>query len=183
MGEQEIVKKIQEGDNATFKYLFDLHYHPISFTVSTLLRDYGELPDDYVLHAFLKLFENRMKIESLTDAKYYLYVTATNKARNFIRDIKLRRSLNAEYSKFTDDCYNPTAPGFKRWQAFRAIDEKVNLLPAKIRQVFILFYYHRMSCAEIAKKLKLNYNSVKQYNARALAQLRATVDLAEAYEV
>ncbi|MEP7372278.1 MAG: sigma-70 family RNA polymerase sigma factor [Chitinophagaceae bacterium] len=179
MGETDIIDKFQKGDNATFKYLFDLYFHPLSFIAGNLLRKYNEPTDDFVLFAFTQLFMNRMKIDTEAHIKAFLIFTVTNKCKNFIRDKKRTRSVHARYAQLSENCYDPMSPGFNKQQAFIAIEKSMEDLPPQARKVAELFYFQGMSIGRIAKTLKLKPTSVRQTNSRAVKKLRQEVKSAD----
>lgn len=179
MGENEIIIKLHQGDNAAFEELFDRYYHPLTFTASKLLRQYNEPTDDYVLFAFAQLFEHRVKVQTMAHVQAFLFLTLTNKCKNFFRDKRRTLIVHADYLQLSDRYYDPESPGFNKQQAFIEIEKGINQLPGQARQVAELYYVDGVPIKQIAKNLNMKPESVRQSNYRSLKQLRRTVNIAE----
>lgn len=129
--------------------------------------------NDICQEVFLKYLENRDKFESEDHVKYWLLrVTVNTYLKNktsgwnkntvyLTKEIKEVLELSQE-----DFCYKDT------YSFETGIDETIDALPEKYREVIKLFYYNEKSVREIAKLKNIGESAVKMQLFRGRKFLR-----------
>ena len=131
------------------------------------------MAEDLVHEVFLKLWEVREKIEIRENFAGYLFRICHNKAADTIRKIANERSLREQmlysYQVFSLDEYR-SVNDLKHFDSL--VEEALNSLPPKRRQVYELCRREGLSYQEVAERLQISPNTVKEHMAKALASLR-----------
>ena len=164
--EPALFKRIADGDEAVFRHIFH-HYNQKLFPV--VLDLVRSEPDarEVIQEVFIKIWLNRASLPSMANPGGWLYTVACNAAYDFLRskatyqlkirqlstpelDEDLERQLDAKYTK-------------------ALIDEAVARLPQRRREVFQLARLQGYSRKEIAEKLDISENTVRNQLVEAVA--------------
>ena len=134
-----------------------------------------EMAQEAMLQAYLSLDHLR------DDAHFkgWLYGIVLNVCRSYLREQK-RPLLSLEAmlagSSLEEDCSFSTLPGpqeaLEKLELRQLMQEAVNLLSPKNRDVTFLFYYEQLSLQEIANKLGISVVAVKSRLHQARKELR-----------
>lgn len=141
------------------------------------LRDVS-LAEDAVQETFLKAYKSLSAFRGESSAKTWL----TRIAMNTCRD--MRRS---GWFRFMDRRVTPEdVPPFSVHpfdnSPSDALAQAIVRLPAKQKEVILLYYYHDMTMKEIADTLGIHVSSVSGRLKHAHARLRTLLEKEDAYE-
>jgi RNA polymerase sigma-70 factor, ECF subfamily len=140
------------------RQLWDLHYAQLAGWCAVLVGD-REAAHDIASEAFTRLLAKWIGVR---DPRGFLYVTATNLARDRWRREQRDRRLNARLEMVT-----PTsAPASDPW-----LRDMVERLPDRMRAPVLLHYYADMSIADVAAALHRPQGTIK----RTLSDARTTL--------
>lgn len=166
-------KGIFEGefDFEAFKALFDTYFSQIKNFIYYKVTDV-DLAEDIAQECFLKMWENRAKINPVT-AKSYLYTIATNLSINHIK----KQSV---IYKFINRKFNNTETQTPLYVLEeKEFDEHLQKalagLPEKQRIVFLMNRIDDLKYAEIAERLDISVKAVEKRMTLALKKLRETI--------
>lgn len=165
---------LQQGDSSALYYLIRV-YAPVLCGYARRIMDDESAIEDIVEETFLKLWDRHASFESFISVKTFLYLTVRNASLNFIRDRKRERLKHAAYSELqlTESATDEVLYAELLAHIRKAIDE----LPEKMRQIFILSYIEQFSNQEVADKLSLSNQTVRNQKAKALQILRNKLKL------
>jgi RNA polymerase sigma-70 factor (ECF subfamily) len=120
-----------------------------------------ELTAEIVQDVFLKIWMTRETLQEIKNFKAYLFVISKNQAIN-----ALKKSI-VELEKFKIFADNPhlyeEEVDEKKEYQYSLIDEAIDQLPARQKEVFLLHRYERMTYQEIADRLGIGKESVKSH--------------------
>ena len=177
----DLVRRIREGDQEAFKFLFTRYHHPlIQFSLS-MVRS-REFARDIVQDVFLKIWKNREQLFVHTDVRVYLFQSVRNQSLNLIERNRSRqkleepfdppepvfpsdRSLTGELEEFSDE-------ERRRHRLVRRVWEEVALMPERRRLVFELHKRHGLSYKEISEVCSISLKTVENHIGQALVHLR-----------
>ena len=151
--------------DAAARVLWDLHYGQLAGWCAALVGD-ADAAQDIASEAFTRLLAKWFLVR---DPKGYLYVTATNLARDRWRREQRDRKLQERLERTVQT----STPASDPW-----LRDLVERLPERMRVPVLLFYYADMSVSEIARALHRPEGSVKRLLHDARSTLRTTAGAA-----
>jgi RNA polymerase sigma-70 factor (ECF subfamily) len=131
-----------------------------------------EESENLIQDAYLKLWENRDKVEKDNSVKSYLFTIAYNSAITIIRK-KARESVFIEYLKSLQEINEePVNVELEYKELTTKLDEIITLLPPRQKEVYLLHKVEGLKYAEIAERLNISENTIENHMSRALKTIR-----------
>ncbi len=169
--EPELLLLIAKGDTRAYGQLFDYYWDQV-YGAGLQLTKNPELAKDLAQDIFLKLWNTRSKLPGIKNFSGYLYVITRNLIHDQLR-MNVFRESNKEflvsYVAYTNNCPQEQ---LEQKELHEVLDETINQLSPKLRQVFKLSRLESLSHEEIAERLHITPLSSKTYMVRALMTLR-----------
>jgi RNA polymerase sigma-70 factor (ECF subfamily) len=139
--------------------LWSAHYAALAGWCAALVGD-RETAHDIASEAFTRLFAKWRKVR---DPRGYLYVTATNLARDRWRREQRSRRLHLRLQTETPSCVEAPSPWLR---------DLVWRLPARMRTPVLLHYYADMPIAQVAMVLHRPQGTIKRTLSEGRTLLR-----------
>lgn len=160
--------------------LFTAHYAKLVLYASRFLDE--EEAEDVVQTVFVDLWEKRERHNNEEQIKSYLYKAVYSRALNVIRHRQSVRK-HEQYEQGMHDMRvqyytNHHSDAIKRIEneeLMNTIQEAVDQLPKKCRDVFMLSYFRQFGNDEIADVLDISKKTVEAHKYKALKHLRAVL--------
>jgi RNA polymerase sigma-70 factor (ECF subfamily) len=137
---------------------------------------------DLVQDAFFALWEKADQLEINQSPKAYLYQAVKNSCLNYNRHLSIKQSAEAEIqnkiSKLEKQVYkNSDSPYYSliELELEEKINEVIESMPDKCREVFKLSRFENLKNKEIAKKLNISVKTVEKHISKALFILRCNL--------
>ena len=148
-------KLLQQSNEEGLRALFDKYYIVLCRYAYTLLED-ETISEDIVQELFIYLWEKRHEISVTTSVKYYLFGSVRNKTLNYLRDNrKFTQLLQETDSSVYEDMSVETE------ELYRLIEEAVESLPQKCKDIFRLSRNEELSYKEIAAQREISVKTVE----------------------
>ena len=174
-----LVKSLRSGEERAFVYLFDNYYDGLVNYAGRIVRE-AELANDLVQSTFCKLYEERKGLDVRLSIKSYLYKSVYNSCLNAIKHQKVVRNyIDREMLDFyfEEVVQRPEVEVELLEQDLRkALDEAVDRLPERCREVFVLSKMEELSNKEIADRLNISVKTVEAQMTKALSRLRKDLE-------
>ncbi|MEK6756385.1 MAG: sigma-70 family RNA polymerase sigma factor [Bacteroidota bacterium] len=173
-----LIKRALVGDQKAYKKLRVKYHEPIYNLIYRMIRNKDEV-EDLTQEAFIKAFTSLSSFNDEFAFSTWLYKIATNNCIDYIRRKKLQtfsidKPVESKESDFTyelpDSTYEPDQELIDR-QRKKLLDDAINSLPAKYRQVIHLRHVEEKEYQEIAAILRLPLGTVKAHIFRAREML------------
>jgi RNA polymerase sigma-70 factor (ECF subfamily) len=176
------LESIRDGDENTFKLLFHGYFERIC----CFARDYVcdvEVARELAQETFIKLWEIRTSLDDGSDIPALLFTIVRNNALNYLKHLTIRD----KFRQFSEQQYAERQLNlmaltdlqveeiFKR-DMQQKIDEAVDDLPEKCREVFLMSRNFGMSYREIATQLNISIKTVENHISEALKKLRKKIN-------
>ncbi|HSC36835.1 MAG TPA: RNA polymerase sigma-70 factor [Chitinophagaceae bacterium] len=162
------------GNAGAFDQLYRQLY-PALYLLAFKMVKSGDMAKDIVSDVFLQVWEGRSRLHQIQNVKAYLYVSAKNKALNYLKTKKLSAGEPVESVLNSGE---PSDAGF--FQALleaemaRALAEAVNKLPPECKKVIELVL-KGYSTNDIAGMLEISASAVSHQKSRAVRLLKEKI--------
>lgn len=165
----------REGDGEAFTHVYKHYNKRVFFYVRQYLSSITEA-QDITSDCFFKLWEKKSEFPSLDAVGAFLHVAARNQCFNYLKHTQMAKEKQAELLSLlniSDD--NPFKLEDLRLQLLDLIAAEVNKLPAKMKEIFMLSYEEGLKPAEIAKRLGLQVQTVKNQRLNAVRLIKTAL--------
>ncbi|WP_437921244.1 RNA polymerase sigma factor [Sphingobacterium sp. LRF_L2] len=157
------IQQMTEGDVAAFNRLYERYHKSVHVNILKLVKS-PELATELLQDVFLALWQNRFKFENKESVGGWLFVVSYNKSLNILRS-KIREAVEyvADYPAevIADTSDREEEERYAKQMAL--LDEAVDILPARKREVFKLCRYEGHSKEDVAEMLGISPQSVTDY--------------------
>jgi RNA polymerase sigma-70 factor (ECF subfamily) len=164
------VERVLAGDIDAFEFIVSRWHRPLINLAYRFCRDAGraeEMAQEALLRAYRALGQWRKDAAFST----WLFALSTNVYRSELARIPAKAISIEEAGELPDA--RAVDGGLEEEDRDRAVRELVLTLPAKYRDVVVLFYFHEMDISAAAKSLHLPAGTVKARLSRAREILRS----------
>lgn len=166
----KIIYALANDNEAPMEELFK-YYYPRLLNYSRKILKIEDGIDDIIQEVFVKIWQNRKKINShITFNSWIFTITRNlllNELRSRLNNEKTRdeirsRSMSPEYSMYEEIEYRDIK---------EKVDQLINTLPERQKEIFILSRTEGLSHKEIAEKLGINTKTVTYHITLAVKYL------------
>jgi len=176
--ELRLLKKISQGNELAFKLLFEQYRNQL-FSYLFKITKSAETAEEIVLDVFLKIWHGRQTITQIENFDQFLFRIAHNKAIDFLRSLKRNPVIQQDVWNLMQEPKSLENADsnllLKNTEAIigQAID---NLSPQR-KKVFQLHYHQAFTNEEIAQKLNLTKNTVRNHLCSSVEFIRKYISL------
>lgn len=159
-----LLKKLKNGEEVAFKQLYDLFFHALCAFGSHYIQEDAQVAD-IVQEVFIKVWQRHQNFDSIYSLRSFMYLSVRNACLNYHRDnskiikISLSDKIPENYLK-QEECF------IIEEEVHRLIENEIDRLPKAVREVFNLTLLD-MSVKEIAQALNLSENTVRNQRTQA----------------
>lgn len=165
-----------KNSKKVFKDIFVNYYQPLCHLSSYYLEDEDEAKG-VVQDAFVKLWENRHKIDLNSNVKNFLFTLVKNSSLNIL---KRRQILSKHHQKIRESELQYQYESLSRinedYLELNELKEKIDIaikgLPEHCRVVFEMSRFEEMKNREIAEKLGISQKAVEARMTKAFKMLK-----------
>ena len=169
--EKALLIEIAAGDDRAFRKLYDL-YKERFYSLALKMTRSDEVAQDIVQDVFLSIW-NRRKCLAEVDRPYSYFFTAVyRRIYQHYRTIALERKLS-RVVPFVNESVNTTDEMVLARESGELISRAIAKLPPRQRLVFKLTKQEGLSREDVARRLQVSPNTVKNHLADALKFIRA----------
>lgn len=165
--------RFKEGDERSFRKVFDLYYRSIVYYALKILQD-DTYAEDVVSESFRKAWEYRERFETLRHLENFLYFVTRNACISYLRSDRVVQSTEQEWSRISVDELEGKSPiDLERVQTdlLALVYRKLEELPGG--EILRMSYLEGKSTKEIARELNITENTVYITKSRSLKVLRS----------
>ncbi|SMD11657.1 RNA polymerase sigma factor [Pedobacter nyackensis] len=161
----------RDGESQALEYFYKLHYKTLCYFAIRLTQDESET-EDIVSECFVKIWEKRADFKTAENIKAYLYIRCRNVCLTYLRDLKRKTAAQQLYFNQLEQSGNTILHEIIEAEFLNVLDQELNFLPERCREVFNLIYFEGKKTDEIAFQLNLSVKTVRNHKARAVDQLK-----------
>ena len=161
-------------DTASFKKIHDILFDGLYLYALKLLEQ-EDLANDAVQDLFIKMWTKRKSVGEIQKVKSYFFTALRRQILNQLRDLKLR-NLKIKLLHQTDIEFSQEEILVKKEEDAhlqRQILEILNGLPKRQKEVIYLHFFENLDYEQIARIMKVNYQSVLNLKQKAIQKMRS----------
>jgi RNA polymerase sigma-70 factor (ECF subfamily) len=172
MTDKDLLRRYTAGEEEAFQELVSCYKD----SVYGFLRRFLSRPDmveDVFQETFMQLFISRDKFDTSRPLRPWLFTIAANKAKDALRRMQHQESahlgdmfssdehtIEDVLNTFDHDSHTPY-DNLIRDETAESVKKVVTKMPAKLREIILLAYFHKFSYAEISNILGIPVGTVK----------------------
>jgi RNA polymerase sigma-70 factor (ECF subfamily) len=172
VSDAELLLAIKEGDTSPFKVLYDRYWERLY--LKACQRVDKDAAKDMVQEVMTTLWRRRKDVVTFEDGDLGRYLFTAIKYR--VISHYAYSAGEIRNSDLFDMITAPTEPNsLETKELSELIETEINRLPARMQQVFRMSREDDLSIADIANRLNLSEQTVKNQLTEALKRLRAAI--------
>ena len=169
--EQELFSRIAEGDEKAYTIIFNTYLNPIYKNVLKILK-YESWAEEVVQQVFTRLWTRRELLRTVDSPSGYLYRMATNLSLDYLRkqnrEVKMLFLLERQAEQ-----QQTTEAGSLNWGKVQLLlDSAIQTLTPQRKLIYRLKYNDNLTYDQIAEKLSLSRNTVRNHISNAIEDIR-----------
>lgn len=168
----ELIQSYREGDEAAFKEIYQLFAPRINRFAYSFLKDKAQ-SEEIVQETFISLWENRQKFNQDKALEPYLFTICKRLILDGFRKVTSTNVLREKLLLKISQTHNDTEDGIILSDLMVFAESAIKELPKQQQIVFRLSRFEELSYEEIADRLNLSKNTVKNHLVVAVKTLRA----------
>jgi RNA polymerase sigma-70 factor (ECF subfamily) len=172
--DEQLVALLNNGDQLAFAEIYRRYAESLAgFAASKLFR--MEDARDIMQDLFVKLWENREQVRITSTLQSYLFAVIRHKIIDKIRKNITREEYASALQSLA--CYFQPASDkqLEAKELHQAIQTSIGQLPARVKEIYQLSREEGLTNQEIAQKLNLSEQTVKNQLSTALKHLRRSL--------
>jgi len=155
------------------EFLFKTYFKPLVVYAVRLVGD-KMLAEDVVQEVFARLWKKKEEIEYGDQLVSYLFASVKNACMNHSRHLKIVHRYNQESSYQKELLDNPFHY-LMLHEIEQKMEETLDELPKKSKDVFIMSRFGQKKNREIAKAMNISIKTVEAHITRVLSALRKSL--------
>lgn len=172
--EKRLIRKLKEGDEKTLRVVY-LKYHEELYTVAVKYLRNKELAEDAVHDIFVKLWDNRDKLDQTGSLSGFLFTAIENHVLNMIDAQRRKMGKQEKLSKEKEQDKKATDFVIRFSEYQQVYEDAIEKLPKARRHVFELRMKEGLTNQEVADYLDISIHTVKSQFYKASKFVREYV--------
>lgn len=173
--EEELMQRFRNGDEQAFTELYNNFYERLYWYGMKFIKEEPEV-EDIISEAYIQMWKKRQNFTDFESVAAFLHVTIRNQCYNFFKHRQIKIGHQPELIHLLEE--QQTGDFFieqLQVELMRKIYEQVELLPIKMKEIFLLSYEEGLKPQQIAERLNLNVQTVKNRKVTVLKVLKAAL--------
>nr|WP_294895202.1 RNA polymerase sigma-70 factor [uncultured Pedobacter sp.] len=173
VSDSELVSFLQDGSFSAFDELYKRNWERL-YKVAYRAVGSEQTSMDLVQDVFLSLWKNRLRLDSTKCLQAFLFTILKNNTINWYKKEMIRKNSLEEFN-LNHLHASPIEDAYHAKELATLIREEIELLPSKMRKIFVLSRYKNMTVSEISTELEIAPRTVKNQLSNALKILRTRI--------
>ncbi len=172
--DRSLVEEFQQGDEFAFVSIYNRYKTPVYAFCVKMLGD-REQARDVMQETFLRVYENRDRLSSISSLKAWIFTIARNQCLNQIRKARWQVPLENEREPVAARSETPISR-LEKSERIALVTRYLDELKTEYREVIILREYQNMSYEEIAAVTRSTLSAVKSRLFKARRKLASLIE-------
>lgn len=172
--EKKLLLRLRAGDGSALDYF----YQQYSFSIYQKLINLVKLEavaEELLQDVFVKIWENRHRIDPEQSFRSYFYVIAQNLVFDFYRKLARDRRLQKEVKAISCEGYEHVDEHISLLETQNLITEAINNLPAQQKRIFTLCKLEGKSYEDVSTLLGISTSTINNHIVQATKRIKRQV--------
>ncbi|MEN7547652.1 RNA polymerase sigma-70 factor [Rapidithrix thailandica] len=169
--EKEWVGKLKKGDQSAFDWLFFQYEKKLFAFISGFCKSKADA-EEVLQETFIKVWENRHKLEVEKSFGSFLFTIAKNTTLNLLRSRQYHSQLVEELRLQKQEAHSATEQQIIYGDYQSQLEHWVDNLTPRRKQIFIMSRQEGMNYTEIAQKLQVSTKFVEKQMSLSLKTIK-----------
>ena len=171
----KLLQSLKSGDQSAFNTLYELYAASLTGYAAARLASLEEARD--IIHdLFVYVWDERASITITTSFKSFLFAAVRYRIVDHIRKNITRREYAEMAQRLTADYIASTEDELTAKDIRQTLELAVNNLPSRTKEIYRLSRHRQLAVKEIASRLHLSEQTVKNQLTTALSYLRISLE-------
>lgn len=166
-----LVKGLIDGDKNAFDGLYNYYYPRLHTFIRGFLKTEDDI-DDIIQDVFIKLWENRNKINNVETFNSWIFTVTKNAVITLFREKIKQNSFESRVREIVVKNGNYLDSTVEYNEIREKVEVIINQMPEKRRLIFKLSREQGFSNREIAEQLEISIKTVEDHMMHAIRHLR-----------
>lgn len=173
--EEQLLKRLAAGDDIAFNTIYE-QYQQSVFAFAFYLTKSKELSEEVVQEVFVRVWEKKEQLpENLVILPYIKRMTQ-NLVLDLFRKAGREQALQQKLQDAMSNIFSHPAEQLQEKELRRIYRQSIDLLPPQKKIIYTLHRDHLLSYEQIAEKLGLSPNTVRNHMTQAIRSVRDHVN-------
>ncbi|MFY0256371.1 RNA polymerase sigma factor [Chitinophaga sp. 30R24] len=172
--DEALFLRFQDGDTAPFEEIYRRFSGLLYLHAYRMLANEADA-QDIVQEVFTTVWTKGKEVKLTVSLAAWLFVVTRNKVLNLIARQRSYQQHLSNFRQFISETDTSTLSQLTEKELLAIIEQEIQLLPAKMREVFELSRKASLSHKEIAQQLQLSPETVKKQVSNAIRTLKHKV--------
>jgi len=170
---ETLLSRIATGDEFAFNMLFERYRNKL-YSYLVKVTKSKEIAEEAVLDVFLKIWNARWTLEKIKNFDAFIFRVAYNKAIDYLRQVAANPSLQNEVWIELENLAAAETADHKilKTEIENVINHAMNNLSGQRREAFRLSREELLNYDEIAQRMHISRNTVRNHITAALSFIR-----------
>ena len=171
LNDESLLLMLKSGDQLAFSEIYQ-RYWPILYRHAFRMLKSDTESEDVVQDTFIKLWNAAPNLPDHTALGAYLYTMVRNSVLNIIAKSSVHASYRSDLERFMVDGYELSDHLIREKILAKLIEQEIQQLPPRMREVFERKRIDHLSYKEIAEAMDISELTVKTQMNKAITILR-----------
>ncbi|VAW17976.1 RNA polymerase ECF-type sigma factor [hydrothermal vent metagenome] len=171
MEERFLIQGLKTKNKIVFDFVFHYYYSGLCAYAEKIVGD-ANASEDIVQDLFFTLWIKHNQIDITSSLKNYLFTSVKNRSLDYLKKEKKKTQHSNSTNHLQNHSENLSTFWFAESELETLIDESLNKLPPRCREIFKLSRFEGLKNQEIAEKLGISKRTVELQISNALKRLR-----------
>lgn len=171
----ELLTQLRNGDQTAFAEIYN-QYRSKIFVYACGLCKSPDVSEEIVQEVFIKIWQKRDQINTELNFGAYIKKITLNHVLNHLKKVAREKTLQQQLFLFIETIRNSTEDNLLEKELLKTYDDAIAKLPPQKKLIYNLSRNQDLSHDEIAKKLNISKNTVKNHMVEATRFIRNYVN-------
>lgn len=172
--DKALLIRLSEGDETAFVKIYNQYRHKI-YTYAYQLSKSADTADEIVQQVFIRIWQKRAQINTELSFNAYIRKITLNHVLNHLKKVARQKSLQEEVFQLIEISNSHTEDQLLEKELRKIYVDAIAKLPAQKKLIYQMSRTEELSHDEIALKLDISKNTVKNHMVEASRFIREYV--------